>query len=124
MGGCFVLEWVKARALDKLVPQGQLSVIASRLEVSDCGRKLLWVKAQMEHARAARQAQQVTAALAPKWYRDGDVHMGEVLQDAASRTANSWHLRGQCAKLAAGGDWEGVVNVLIGAVMRWDVVSV
>ena len=48
--------------------------------------------------------------------------MGAVLQDAASRAANSQvpsllsHLRGYCTKLAAGGDWDGV-HVLIGAIM-------
>ena len=46
--------------------------------------------------------------------------MGAVLQDASSRAANVqepsllWHLQGECAKLAAGGDWDGV-NVLHGA---------
>ena len=97
MGRCVVLVWVTAQALDNLVPQEQLSVIGSRLELSDYGRKLLWVKAQVEHAREATQAQQVSAALAPKWYR---------------AVASPRIMR----KLAAGGDWEGV-NVLIGVVM-------
>ena len=67
MGGYVVPEWVKAQALDKLVPQEQLSVIVSRPELADCNPKLLWVKAQMEHARGATQAQQVSATAAPKW---------------------------------------------------------
>ena len=66
MGGCDVLEWVKVQALGKLVPQEQLSVIESRPELADHGVKLLWVKAQMEHARGATQAQQVSTAAAPK----------------------------------------------------------
>ena len=76
-------DWVKAQALDKLVPQEQLSVIVSRQELADNSVKLLWVKAQMEHARDASKAQQVSAATAPKWDRDGDVNMGAVLQDAS-----------------------------------------
>ena len=122
MGGYVVPERVKARAPDKLVPQEQLSVIVSRPELADYNAKLLWVKAQMEHARGATQAQQVSATAAPKWDRDGDVSMGTVLHDASCRSANAqessllWHLQGECAKLAAGGDWDGV-NVVNSAIM-------
>ena len=48
--------------------------------------------------------------------------MGAVLQDASNRAANAqepsllWHLQGECAKLVARGDWDGV-NVLNGATM-------
>ena len=48
--------------------------------------------------------------------------MGAVPRDASSRSANAqessliWHLQGECAKLAAGGDWDGV-NVVNGAIM-------
>ena len=35
MGRYVVLEWVKTRALDKLVPPEQLSVIVSRLELAN-----------------------------------------------------------------------------------------
>ena len=41
MGGYVVLEWVKAQALDKLVPPEQLSVIVSRPELADYNAKLL-----------------------------------------------------------------------------------
>ena len=105
-------ELVKAQALDKLVPQEQLSVTLSRPERAGYNAKLLWVKAQMEHARDATRAQQVSATAAPKWDRDGDVSMGAVLHYASSRSANAqessllWHLQGECAKLAAGGDWD------------------
>ena len=54
---------------------------ASRTTVGHCeqaGVKLLWVKAQMENARGATQAQQVSAAAAPKWDRDGDGNMGSI----------------------------------------------
>ena len=100
----------------------QLSVMVSRPELADYGLKLLWANAQVEHARGATQAQQVSAATTPKWSRDGDVHMAAVLQDASSRVANAqepsllWHLQGECAKLAAGGDWDGV-SVLSGAIV-------
>ena len=122
MGGYVVLEWVKAQTHDKLVLQQQLSVVVSRPELADYGLKLLWASAQMEHARGATQAQQVSAATTPNWSRDGDVHMAAVLQDASGRAANSqepsllWHLQGECAKLAAGGDWDGV-SVLSGAIV-------
>ena len=115
-----VPEWVKAQALDKLVPLEQLSVIVSRPELADYGVKL--VKAQMEHARGARQVQRVSAATVPKWDRDGDVNMNAVLQDASNQSRNAqepsllWHLEGECAKHAAVGDRDGV-NVLSGATM-------
>ena len=76
----------------------------------------------MEHARGATQAQQVSATAASKWDRDGDVSMDAVLQVASSRSVNAqessllWHLQGECAKLAAGGDWNGV-KVVNGAIM-------
>ena len=94
--GYAVVEWGKAQALDKLVPHEQLQQASSRI---------LW------------------AETTPKWDRDGDVHMGAVLQDASSRAANAqepslvWHLQGQCAKFAAGADWDGV-NVLKGVKCR------
>ena len=121
-GGYVVLEWVKAQTHDKLVLQQQPPVVVSRPELADYGLKVLWASAQMEHARGATQAQQVSAATTPNWSRDGDVHMAAVLQDASSRAANAqepsllWHLQGECAKLAAGGDWDGV-SVLSGAIV-------
>ena len=87
-GGYVVLAWVNAQALDKLVPQEHQSVIVSKPEIADYRLKLLWVKAQMAHARGATQAQQVSAATTPKWNRDGDVQTGAVLQDVSSRAAN------------------------------------
>ena len=47
---------------------------------------------------------------------------GAELQDASSRSTNAqessllWHLQRECAKLADGGDWDGV-NVVNGAIM-------
>ena len=64
MGGYVVPEWVKAQALDKLVPQEQLSIIVSRPALADHKARLLRVKAQVEHARGATQAQQVSATAA------------------------------------------------------------
>ena len=65
-GRYVVPEWVKAQALDKLVPQEHLSVIVNRPELADYDVKVLWLKAQMEHARGATQAQQISADTAPK----------------------------------------------------------
>ena len=53
MGGYVAPEWIRAQALDKLVPQRLLSVTSRRLELADCSRHL-WVKAQMESARGVR----------------------------------------------------------------------
>ena len=53
MGGYVAPEWIRAQALDKLVPQRLLSVTSRRLELTDCSRHL-WVKAQMESARGVR----------------------------------------------------------------------
>ena len=81
MGGYVVVECGKAQALDKLVPQEQLSVI------EQASTRILW------------------AETTPKRDRDGDVHMGAVLQDASTQAANAqepsllWHLQGECAKL-------------------------
>ena len=72
----------------------------------------------MEHVRGATQAHPQH----PSGIRDGDVSMGAVLQDASNRSVNAqapsllWHLQAECAKLAAGGDWDGV-NVVTGAIM-------
>ena len=66
MGGYAVVEFGKAQALDKLAPQEQLSVIVSRPELADDGLKLFWVKAHMEHAGGATQAQKGSTATTPK----------------------------------------------------------
>ena len=89
---------VVAHALDQLVPQELLSAVVSRPELADYGPNLLWVKAQMEHARDATQAQQISTAASSTCDRHGDVHMSAVL----------WHLQGECPKLTAGGDWSRV----------------
>ena len=83
--GVYVVPERVAQALDKMVPEEQLSVIVSRPELADF---LLWVDGRMEHARGATQYQQVCAAFAPQGDRDGDFHLGAVLQDASSRGAS------------------------------------
>ena len=82
-------EWVEALALDKLVPQEQLSVMVSRPERADYGPKLLGSRYRWNTHVGATQAQRVSAVTIPKWDRDGDVHVGAVLQDASSRAANA-----------------------------------
>ena len=74
----------------------ELSVIVSRPALADYGMNVLWVAALMEHARGATQAQPVSAALAPRWDRDGDVYLGAVVQGASSRAANSQELSLLC----------------------------
>ena len=88
----------------------------SRPELADHNAKHLWVKAQMEHARGATQAQQVSATAAPKWDRDGDVSMGAVLEVASSRSANAQE------HLCCGTSKENVPSlqlVAIGMASRW-----
>ena len=107
------------QALDKLVPQEQLSVIMSRVQITMrncCGSKQRWNKHVVQH-KPSRSPQ-----LHPKWDRDGDANMGAMFQEASNRSANAqepsqlWHFQGECAKLAGGGDWDGV-NVVNGAII-------
>ena len=110
---CRPLNGSKHRRSTSMVPQQQLSFIASRPELADYGLKLLWVKAQMEHARGATQAQQISAATIPdNRTDDGDVGRGSARRFQSSRERPraidvAAPPRSQCAKLAAGGDWDG-----------------
>jgi hypothetical protein len=116
LAGYPVPDWVKAQALDKLIPQDMLATVVSRPELSDYGLKVKWVKAQMEHARGATLASQVSG----KGHRDMDV--GAVLKmhgdDSASEAPSSdsviWSLQSELGRRSAEGDWDAV-NALSGA---------
>ena len=112
MGGCVVPEWIEAQALDNLVSQEQMSVTVNRPELADYGLKLMWSKhrwnTHMAKHRPSRSPQ--------------TPHQNGTEMEMSSRPANAqepsllWLLQRQCAKLAAGGDWD-CVNVLNGAIM-------
>ena len=67
MAGYPVPDWVKAQALDKLLPQDMLNTVVSRPELSEYSLKIKWVKAQMGHARGATLANQSRARAARTW---------------------------------------------------------
>ena len=83
------LNGSKHRHLTSWCLKNNLSINVSRPEHADYNTELLWVKAQMEHARGATQAQQVSEATSPKWDRDGDVNLCAVLLVASIRSANA-----------------------------------
>ena len=80
--GCYAMpDWVRATALDKLVPDSLLTQIVGRPELSDYTAKLQWVRAQMEHAHGFCQAQQqLTEPRRPK-----EPHMGAVAAEQYSQ---------------------------------------
>jgi hypothetical protein len=59
LGGYSVPDWVKAQALDKLIPMDMLNTVAWRPELYDFAAKMARVKAHMEHSRGATLANQV-----------------------------------------------------------------
>ncbi len=55
MGGYAIPDWVRAQALDKLVPDELLHTIVGRPELAEYSPKLAWVKARpRRHKGAAR----------------------------------------------------------------------
>ena len=92
--GCYVIpDWVRAQALDKLVPDELLHTIVGRPELAEYSPKLAWVKAQMEHARGATQVQHVGGAPATRRDKDNDAHMGAIAVDRQTpESPLLWHL--------------------------------
>jgi hypothetical protein len=115
MAGYPVPDWVKAQALDKLIPQDLLNTVVSRPELSDYVPKMKWVKAQMEHARGATLASQVSN-------KGGkDMEVGAVLRqedgdisEATSSDSVVWSLQSELGRRSAAGDWDAV-HALTGA---------
>ena len=75
MEGYVLPEWVKEQALDKLVPQEQLSVTESRPELADYGVKLLrsrhrWNTHAVQHDPAGLRS------CSAQRDQDGDVNVG------------------------------------------------
>ncbi len=52
-------DWVRASALGKLVPADLLGSLVGRPELDTYGRKVRWVKCQMEHSWGTLQARAV-----------------------------------------------------------------
>ena len=80
-------EWVRAAALEKMLPAELLRVLVSRPELDSYAAKLSWVKTQMEHARGSAQAM----ALVERGSKDtsGDVFMGALSGDPATQEPDS-----------------------------------
>ena len=99
-------DWIRVCALEKLVPADLLSTLVSRPELDTYGKKLHWVKSQMEHSRGVVQARAVSGTPAGKKDAGGDAIMGEMRAEDAAPT---WtlqeqmdHLTGYIQALAKG----------------------
>ena len=97
-GGLFILEPLKAQALDKLIPESLLQIVVGRLELSAYSPKLQCFKAQMEHAKGAAQASYVSAAL-----RD----LYEAFPDPSQNPQLFWDLQEVTQRCAQTADWAG-----------------
>ena len=69
LGGYVLPDWVRARELQKLVPDKLQQTIVGRAELSEFSAKLLWLKTQMEYAQG------------PRPNKDTDVHMWAVAKE-------------------------------------------
>jgi hypothetical protein len=113
LAGYPVPDWVKAQALDKLIPLDMLNTVVGRPELSEFSAKMAWVKAQMEHSRGATLAHQVSS----KGYKDMEVgavmkmNKDDGVSEAPSSDSVIWSLQG---RRSAEGDWDAV-NALSGA---------
>ena len=111
MGRYIVPEWVKAQALDKLVPQEQLSIIVSKPEA--CKPKRRWNMHVAQHKPNRSPQLQVES----RWRRQYGCNTARYfLSICDAQVSLMWHLQGECAKLATGGDWDGV-HVVNSAIM-------
>ena len=97
MSGLVIPDFLKAQALKKLLLDALLQVIVSRPELSAYAPQLQWLKAQMEHARGAAQAQQVSAT--PK-----ELHSFETAVDKAQGLPLVWHFQAATQRCAQAGD--------------------
>jgi hypothetical protein len=116
MAGYPVPDWVKAQALDKIIPMDLLNTIVGRPELSEFSAKMAWIKAQMEHSRGATLAHQVSG----KGCKDMEVGamMKVTGDDGASEAPSSdsviWCLQSELGRRSAEGDWDAV-SALSGA---------
>lgn len=103
-----VPEWLRASALDKLVPTKLLEAIVARPDLSNYSAKLAWIQAQMAHERGEAQA----LALEPRKQagrpaRDGDVEMGTIGGQGSRGKGLLWSLAEESNRCVQAGDWKG-----------------
>jgi hypothetical protein len=122
MGGYPVPEWVKAQALDKLVPTDLLNTIVGRPELADFSNKIAWVKSQMEHARGASQAGYINGDMKSGKHTVKDMDIGALAQEEptpslapSSGDSLLWSLQSELGRCSVEGDWDSV-NALSGAI--------
>jgi hypothetical protein len=112
LGGYPVPDWIRAQALEKIVPEDMLRTIIGRPELAEYSAKYTWVRSQMEHARGATQAGWVSGA--PPRAKHKDMEVGEVAyekESCASTVAGTegnliWSLQAELSRSAAAGDWD------------------
>jgi hypothetical protein len=61
-GGLPMPDWLRANALEKLLPNDMVKTIVGRPELADYHPKMSWVRAQMEHAKSNARADSLTPA--------------------------------------------------------------
>ena len=97
-------DWVRVSALEKLVPADLLGSLVGRPELDTYGRKVHWVKCQMEHSRGTLQARAVVGG--SKKDAGGDTIMNELAKadgdDAApGLSPQVWSLQDQLTYVGA-----------------------
>jgi hypothetical protein len=97
-------DWVRVSALEKLVPADLLGSLVGRPELDTYGRKVHWVKCQMEHSRGMLKARAVVGG--SKKDAGGDTIMNELAKadgdDAApGLSPQVWSLQDQITYMGA-----------------------
>jgi len=118
LGGYVLPDWVRANALDKMVPEELLKTIIGRPELAGLSAKLAWVRSQMEHSRGVAQAAHFGTTPPGRRDRDVDMQVAALSPEAGagdgSEASLLWHLQQECSRRAGAGDWDGV-SVFSGA---------
>ena len=104
-GGLPMPDWLRANSLEKLLPDDMLKTVVGRPELAEYAPKMLWVRAQMEHAKSNARA----SSISPKGKKENeDVDMGNLEEPEDGILAN---LQAECGKMAAAGDWQGMEHI-------------
>jgi hypothetical protein len=108
LGGYPIPDWVRAQALDKMMPIELHKIVMTRPELTEYTAKLSYVKNHMEFARGASQASWVNS----KGGKDMDVGAVMKSDDAQSETSGAdsivWALQSELGRCSAEGDWSAV----------------
>jgi hypothetical protein len=105
-GGLPMPDWLRANSLEKLLPDEMLKTVVGRPELADYAPKMLWVRAQMEHAKSIVRANGV-ATKSKKEHEDVD--MGNL--EEPPEEGMLANLQAECGKMAAAGDWQGMEHI-------------